>query len=143
MLSLSKQCYAHTASCLTLRPICTLGWHCGMGRQLRCRAGARQRLATRLALTDDIRLPFWLSLGEKRKLRAARGSGITATRLRGPDLRFPPKQQSLRYPGKFGNGVAAAAPRTSRAGPLDNVCARNVLTTLITSCSDHSPSRGH
>ena len=27
-------------------------------------------------LTDDIRLPF--SLGEKRKLRAARGSGITA-----------------------------------------------------------------
>ena len=29
------------------------------------------------ALTDDIRLPF--SLGEKRKLRAARGSGITAT----------------------------------------------------------------
>ena len=32
-----------------------------------------------LALTDDIRLPFWL--GEKRKLRAARGSGITATSL--------------------------------------------------------------
>ena len=29
-------------------------------------------------LTDDIRLPF-SSLGEKRKLRAARGSGITAT----------------------------------------------------------------
>ena len=28
-------------------------------------------------LTDDIRLPF--SLGEKRKLRAVRGSGITAT----------------------------------------------------------------
>ena len=30
-------------------------------------------------LTDDIRLPF--SLGEKRKLRAARGSGITATTI--------------------------------------------------------------
>ena len=31
-------------------------------------------------LTDDIRLPFQLSeLREKRKLRAARGSGITAT----------------------------------------------------------------
>ena len=29
------------------------------------------------SLTDDIRLPF--ELGEKRKLRAARGSGITAT----------------------------------------------------------------
>ena len=29
-------------------------------------------------LTDDIRLPF--KLGEKRKLRAARGSGITATK---------------------------------------------------------------
>ena len=34
--------------------------------------------AARRALTDDIRLPF--ELGEKRKLRAARGSGITATR---------------------------------------------------------------
>ena len=34
---------------------------------------------TVLTLTDDIRLPF--SLGEKRKLRAARGSGITATML--------------------------------------------------------------
>ena len=32
----------------------------------------------RKELTNDIRLPF--SLGEKRKLRAARGSGITATR---------------------------------------------------------------
>ena len=31
-----------------------------------------------LTLTDDIRLPFWR---EKRKLRAARGSDITATRL--------------------------------------------------------------
>ena len=31
-------------------------------------------------LTDDIRLPF--KLGEKLKLRAARGSGFTATRQR-------------------------------------------------------------
>ena len=34
-----------------------------------------------LNLTDDIRLPFLRKLGEKRKLRAARGSGITATTL--------------------------------------------------------------
>ena len=46
-------------------------------------------------MTDDIRLPF--SLGEKRKLRAARGSGITAT-TRYVSLRS--EQQSLRYPGK-------------------------------------------
>ena len=31
-----------------------------------------------MILTDDIRLPFY---GEKRKLRAARGSGITATKM--------------------------------------------------------------
>ena len=34
---------------------------------------------SKVPLTDDIRLPF--SLGEKRKLRAARGSGITATKV--------------------------------------------------------------
>ena len=40
------------------------------------------RNTTSHVLTDDIRLPF--SLGEKRKLRAARGSGITCLTLSDP-----------------------------------------------------------
>ena len=43
-------------------------------------------------LTDDIRLPF--SLGEKRKLRAARGSGITATIQPVPFARAARRHQS-------------------------------------------------
>ena len=45
------------------------------------------------ALTDDIRLPF--SLGEKRKLRAARGSGITATNsAKNENCRIPRRRRS-------------------------------------------------
>ena len=45
-----------------------------------------------LLLTDDIRL---LSLGEKRKLRAARGSGITATILLLP--KFTPEGRVIKH----------------------------------------------
>ena len=40
-----------------------------------------QFFAHNFALTDDIRLTLPFSLVEKRELRAARGSGITATKL--------------------------------------------------------------
>ena len=58
-------------------------------------------------MTDDIRLPF--SLGEKRKLRAARGSGITATSATG---QWPWPCRLITYRQRFAR--AAPAPRAKR-----------------------------
>ena len=44
---------------------------------VRAKIHRRSKTVNFRVLTDDIRLPF--SLGEKRKLRAARGSGISVT----------------------------------------------------------------
>ena len=61
-----------------------------MHGKFRVTSSFRRGVIGRMKLTDDIRLPFWREkLGEKHKLQATRGSGITATRMKKILIRLP------------------------------------------------------